>query len=124
MSNIVKFQKSGKSLPIAQGAQNVAGEKAIPRTGPTLKTVLSWTWVVVRYPIFLVLYWLRMPVVLVCNLISIPALIAWLFAWYAFPEKPAMVWGFAVISLICFVIAWSYDFVLMLLSPQPMIKSL
>lgn len=89
-----------------------------------LKQVLFWLWFAIRLPAFLVLYWLRGPIVLVCNLIFGPFLVAWLFAWYAFPDKPHMVWGFATISFVAFVAAWVYDFILMFLSPQDMMQNL
>jgi len=51
-------------------------------------------------------------------------LFAWLFAWYAFPDKTTMVWGFGAISFLAFVIGWTYDFILMALSPQDMMRNL
>ncbi len=72
---------------------------------------------VIRYPLFVILYWLRFPVMLVCNLISIPLLFAWLFAWYAFPDKTPMIWGFGLASLGAFMITLWYDLILGFLSP-------
>jgi hypothetical protein len=122
MSNIVKFPKAKQVAPPIQ--VNTERIKAPMPPGATVTTVLKWMWLIVRVPLFLVLYWLRMPVILVCNFISVPLLFAWLFAWYAFPEKTAMVWGFAALSLAAFVVMWLYDIVLMLLSPQEMIHTL
>lgn len=85
---------------------------------------LTWLFVALRTPVFLVLYWLRLPVVFLCNIVSIPMLFAWLFSLYAFPDKVAMIWGFGLMSFTAFVIAWTYDYVLMLLSPMDMIQSL
>lgn len=87
-----------------------------------VKNVISWLWIVVHIPIFLVLYWLRLPMIFICNLVSFPMLIAWLFSWYAFPDNTSMVWGFGIISLIAFVISWTYDYILMAISPQDMMK--
>lgn len=122
MSNVVKFPKTNGAFSSA--SLSIAKIKEAMPKGSAIKTVLSWMWLIVRLPVFLILYWLRLPIVLLCNLISIPMMFAWLFAWYAFPEKTAMVWGFAVISLLCFVISWTYDFILMALSPQEMMKTL
>jgi hypothetical protein len=122
MSNVVKFQKTNNAF--SSSGLSIAKIKEAMPNGSAIKTVLSWMWLVVRLPVFLILYWLRLPIVLLCNLISIPMMFAWLFAWYAFPEKTAMVWGFAVISLLCFVISWTYDFILMALSPQEIMKTL
>lgn len=122
MSNVIKFQKANNAF--ASSGLSVEKIKEIMPKGSIIKTVFSWLWFVIRLPIFLILYWLRLPVVFLCNLISIPMMFAWLFAWYAFPDKTAMVWGFAAISLLCFVISWTYDFILMALSPQEMTKML
>jgi len=35
-----------------------------------------------------------------------------------------MGWGFGTISFIAFLIAWAYDFVLMAISPQEIMKAL
>lgn len=86
--------------------------------------VLFWLWKAVRLPLFLVMYWLRLPVVLVCNWVSTPCLLLWLFTWYAFPEKPHMVWGFCFVGFAAFVVAWLYDLVLMALSPEETIRVL
>jgi hypothetical protein len=79
---------------------------------------------VIRFALFMVMYWLRVIVVNVCSIVSVVMLFAWLFSMYAFPDKTNMVWAFGTISLACFVVAWAYDFVLMKLSPVPMIDSL
>lgn len=121
-NNVVKFPKTKQSLP----AFDLTTDKikaAMPKPS-TIKGVFAWLWLAVRLPVFLVMYWLRLPVIFLCNLISVPMLLAWLFAWYAFPEKPQMVWSFATVSFVAFVIAWSYDFVLMAISPQDMINTL
>lgn len=122
MTNIVKFPKAKQpASSIEVSAERI---RAIMPRGATVKVVLSWAWLIVRLPLFLVMYWLRLPVMLVCNFISVPLLFAWLFAWYAFPEKTAMVWGFATMSFTAFAVLWLYDFVLMLLSPQEMFRTL
>lgn len=122
MNNVIKFPRLKKTLPnIAFDSEKI---KAAMPSASTVNGVIAWLWFAVRVPVFLVLYWLRLPVVLVCNLLSVPLLFAWLFAWYAFPEKHAMVWGFAVISLVAFVAEWLYDLVLMAISPQAMMKTL
>ena len=88
------------------------------------KNALLFLWLVMRLPIFLVMYWLRLPVMFVCNLVSVPMLLAWLFSWYAFPDKTNMVWGFATMSFCAFFLGWVYDFVLMAIAPQDMIATL
>lgn len=86
--------------------------------------VLYWLWKVVRVPLFLVLYWLRLPVILVCNWVSTPCLLLWLFTWYAFPDRPHMVWAFFWVSFAAFVVAWAYDGVLIALSPEATVRVL
>lgn len=123
MSNIVKFPHGKESTPEPYEAK--------PRHVPELQThndqpSAVWTklWMIVRVPLFLVLYWLRAPVMLVCNLISFPLLLMWLFAWIAWPERTVLVWGFATISFGAFVVLWLYDTLLMALSPQDIVRTL
>ena len=89
-----------------------------------MRGMLVFAWMLVRVPLFLVLYWLRLPVMLVCNFVSIPMLFLFLFSWYAFPDKTHMVVAFGVVSFGAFVILWTYDYVLMLLSPQELVRTL
>ena len=77
-----------------------------------------------RFVVFIVLYWLRLPIVGLCSIVSVVMLFATLCAWYAFPDKSDMLWGFGITSLTTFFIAWCYDYVLMKLSPLPMVDTL
>lgn len=122
MSNVVKFPKGKRALP-ALDLDATKIKAAMPKAA-TVKGVLAWLFLMVRLPLFLVMYWLRLPIIFLCNLVSIPMLLAWLFAWYAFPDKTAMVWGFGIVSFLAFVIAWTYDFILMAISPQEMMMTL
>lgn len=87
---------------------------------PLVKGLFIMLTFLVRWPVFLAMCWLRPPIVFVCNLVSIVGLMAWLFSWYAFPEKPEMVWGICIASFGAFFIAWAYDFILMAISPEDM----
>ncbi|SMB33143.1 membrane protein of unknown function (plasmid) [Sterolibacterium denitrificans] len=124
MSNIIKFPKpkGQRALPALElDAEKI--KKAMPKAS-TVKGVFAWLFLLVRLPLFLVMYWLRLPIIFLCNLVSIPMLLAWLFALYAFPEKSAMVWGFGIASFAAFVVSWAYDFILMAISPQDMMMTL
>lgn len=110
--------EEGGQVPEEQGASSSAP------AGTTPSKVGTLLWSIVRVPLFLVLYWLRLPVMLVCRLISAPALLAFLFSLYAFPDKHAMVTGFGVLSFGAFVGLWLYDTLLMWLSPQDMMRTL
>ncbi|MDF0606765.1 hypothetical protein HZU77_014040 [Neisseriaceae bacterium TC5R-5] len=123
MSNVIKFPKPKRSLRVLVLDADKIKAAIIPK-GSTVKATFAWLFLIVRLPVFFVMYWLRLPVIFVCNLVSIPMLIAWLFVLYAFPDKPAMVWGFGIISFVAFLIAWTYDFMLMALSPQDMIRTI
>lgn len=92
-----------------------------PRHGWILGTI-GFAVYLVRAALFLVLLWLRVPVVLVCEFISIPMMFCWLFAWYAFPDKKLMIWAFAGTSFAAFAVMWFYDVLLMALSPRDMVK--
>lgn len=122
MNNVLKFPKTKGSLPALE--INADKIKATLPKGSTVKTVLACVWLIVRLPVFLLMYWLRLPVIFLCNLVSIPLLFIWLFSLYAFPDKHAMVWGFGTISFGAFAIAWTYDFILMAIAPQDMMRTL
>lgn len=79
-------------------------------------------WAIVRVSLFVVRYWLRLPVMFVCRLISVPTLLAFLFSLCAFPDKHAMVTGFGVLSFGAFTALWLYDTLLIWLSPQDMMR--
>lgn len=126
-NNVLKFPNKTKSFkpPVDIDTERIKEAlKPIGEKRATAKFFFLWVLYIIRLPVFLILYWLRLPVVFVCNLISIPMLCAWLFAWYAFPDKTHMVWGFATLSFTAFVVAWCYDFVLMAISPQDMQRML
>ena len=76
------------------------------------------TFAIIRLPIYLVLFWLRLPVVWLCGALSTLFLFAWLFSLYAFPNKKEMVWGFGIISFGSFFISWGYDWLLMCIAPH------
>ncbi len=124
MSNVVRFPKGKRALPDLELDLDATKIKAVMPKAATVKGVIAWLFLLVRLPLFLVMYWLRLPIIFFCNLLSIPMLLAWLFAWYAFPDKTAMVWGFGIVSFLAFVIAWTYDFILMAISPQEMVMTL
>lgn len=125
MADVLKFPKKIKPPRVSRVMRSdIERIKANAPARDTLIGVLGFVWMLVRIPVFLVLYWLRLPVMLVCNFVSIPALFAFLFSWYAFPDKTRMVVAFGVVSFGAFVILWIYDYVLMLLSPQDLVKTL
>lgn len=122
MGTVYKFSKSKRPTP-ALPVDKAALKSSMPKAS-TVLGVLSWLWWIVRLPLFLVLYWLRLPIVFLCELISIPAFIAWLIAMYAFPDKTIMVWGFGIMSFGAFALTWFYDYILIILSPQQIIRTL
>ena len=75
---------------------------------------------IIRLPIYLIMFWLRLPVVWLCGAASTLFLFAWLFSLYAFPDKKEMVWGFGLISFGAFVVSWVYDWMLMIVAPHDM----
>lgn len=121
---VVNFPKSKSKRVLPDLDLRTIKRKALMPKAVVIKRVFTWMLIIVRWPVFLILYWLRLPVVFICNIVSIPMLFAWLFAWYAFPDKTVMVWGFGTISFLAFVIGWTYDFILMAISPQDMMRNL
>jgi prepilin signal peptidase PulO-like enzyme (type II secretory pathway) len=124
MSNIIKFPRPKGKQDLHVFELNVEKIKKLMPKASTVKDVFAWLFLLVRLPLFLIMYWLRLPVIFLCNLVSIPMLIAWMFALYAFPDKTAMVWGFGIASFSAFVVSWAYDFILMAISPQDMMMTL
>lgn len=129
MSNVVKFPKRVRRP--AQARTGREGLVRVPRLdeskpapGFGLRGALRVFLAVLRVPLFLVLYWLRLPVMLLCQFVSVPMLFAFLFTLYAFPDKTPMVVGFGVVSFVAFAVLWTYDLVLMALSPQDMMRTL
>jgi hypothetical protein len=110
MSNIVKFP----SQPQEQDGDTMEGANQS-------RSKLAWLWAVVRLPLFLVLYWLRGPVVFLCNLVAGPAFLVFLFGLYFLPEHRAMVWGVGGMSFAAFAMRWAYDSLLMWLSPERLV---
>lgn len=122
-SKVLKFPKK----PVRKLAANDAqpdGLDDVKVTPSKWLRALKVVGRVIRFALFMAMYWLRVIVVNVCSIVSVVMLFAWLFSLYAFPERTNMVWAFGVTSLISFMIAWAYDYVLMKLSPVPMIDSL
>lgn len=118
----MKFPKKIQSPPVER--LDLAALKDAAPSRATLRGVLGFGWMLIRLPLFLLLYWLRLPVILVCNLVSVPTLAAFLFAWYAWPDKTHMVAALGVVSFVAFVVLWTYDVVLMALSPHDLVRSL
>lgn len=116
MSNVLKFPKVKRDK---QGLKLAAEKlKQMRPSADSVGTFFGVLFDIVRLPVFLVMAWLRVPVVMLCNFIAIPFFLCWLFAWYAFPEEPVMYHGFGIISFVAFVLGWSYDWLLMQLAPD------
>lgn len=116
MTNVVKFPKAKPQAP-KQDRTTQRPQKKRCRACQALSAV-------VRVPLFLVLYWLRTPLVLICSVLTLPMFLLALFAWYAFPQKPQMYGSFGLVSFTAFVIMYGYDFLLAWLSPQKMVRML
>lgn len=126
MTNIVEFPKVAKKKIAYRPAIKIDAEqiKAITPSKSTIKNVFKFVWLCVRLPLFFIMYWLRLPVMFVCKIISVPSLFAWLIAMVVIPDRTSTIWGIAAISLTFFIIEWTYDYFLMMLSPQEMIRTL
>lgn len=126
--NVIKFPKAPvRDLDELEQSQTYGEddqEEGAERPASKGKRALRAVGRGLRFALFMVMYWLRMPIVGLCSIVSVVMLFATLFAWFAFPDKSNMLWGFGVTSFTSFVIAWCYDFVLMKLSPMPMVDTL
>jgi hypothetical protein len=122
MGKIVKFPKA-TSAPRA-GELDAGRIKAVSLPRVSLAGVLAKLWAVVRLPLFLVLYWLRGPVLFVCNLVSVFGFLTFLVGLWISSKEPqyrSMVWGVGGMSFGAFAVRWAYDAMLMRLSPDTLI---
>lgn len=103
-----------------QGEEQRGAEAPEPKGLRALRVVGGF----LRWLLFMVLYWLRTPIVGLCGILSVGGLFATLFVWYAFPEHANMRWGFGTVSFVACIIMWAYDYVLMQLSPTPLVNTL
>ncbi|MET3135228.1 hypothetical protein AAKU55_005536 [Oxalobacteraceae bacterium GrIS 1.11] len=125
MGKIVKFPKGVTVAAAATDEPDRQGAAQRPRAG--LLGVLPRLLSLLRLPLFLVLYWLRFPVLMVCNFVSIPALLAFLAGlWLSHhaPQYRPMVWGVGGLSFAAFVLRWAYDSLLMWLAPADFVLAL
>lgn len=125
MGKIVRFPKAS-SAPRA-GELDAGQIKAVSLPRVSLAGVQAKLWAVVRLPLFLVLYWLRGPVLAMCNLVSVPCLLAFLAGfWLIADTSPhrSIVWFFGSVSFSAFTIVWLYDSLLMRLSPERMMMTM
>lgn len=89
--------------------------------------MLGWLWRLLRLPLFLVLYWLRQPIVGLCNLVFAPILLAFLagvvFIDAASAHRP-VVWAFGDLSFAACALARLYDSILMALASEDVVIGL
>ncbi len=112
MSNIVKFPKR-LARPAPEQIEAASADEMPPH-----RSTLAKVGRILRTPLFLVLYWLRLPVLMVCRVVSVPLLFAFLAGLYFFPDHRHMAWAAAGVSFAAFVMQWLYDWLLMRLSPE------
>jgi hypothetical protein len=126
MGNIVKFPKRPEGpQPAELDADSIKAAIRPPR--PTLPGLLAWLWRLLRLPLFLVLYWLRLPIVGLCNLVSVPALLAFLAGFFLIPSDApirGLVWFVGGVSLAAFALGWLYDSLLLALAPEGVVIGL
>lgn len=126
MGNIVRFPKQPEGHPPTElDADSIKAALRPPRS--TLPGLLAWLWRVLRLPLFLVLYWLRLPIVGLCNLVSAPAMLAFFAGFFLIPsDEPirGLVWFVGGVSLAAFALAWFYDSLLLALAPEGLVIGL
>lgn len=122
MTKVVKFP-----LPEESASRlNAVAARVTSAIAPTALAMVALRWLMrtLRLLAFLILCWLRLPVIFLMDLISIPSLFAWLFSLYAFPDKHAMIWGFGIVSFAAFTARWLYDAILMAIAPYEVVRTL
>lgn len=120
MDNVLVFPKA----PIRAVAANESFEEPAGGRPTLLKRIGVIALAAIMRIVFLVMYWLRALVVPLCNFVAGALLIGTVVVVCFFPDKSDMLWSFATVSFVSFVLGWGYDFILMKLSPVPMMDSL
>lgn len=113
----MKYRRVGGDVP--QAGRDVPQGKLAGKGGAAVMWFLS----ALRLPLFLLLYWLRLPLMVVCKFLCGAGFLAFGIAYFVSP-MPKMLWGFGLMSFGAFAVLWVYDFFLMMLSPTPMTQSL
>ncbi len=115
MGNIVKFPKRPEGpQPAELDADSIRAAIRPPR--PTLPGLLAWLWRL-----------LRLPIVGLCNLVSVPALLAFLAGFFFIgSDSPHrhIVWVFGGVSFTAAALAWFYDSLLLALAPEGVVIGL
>lgn len=82
---------------------------------------LSLLSVVVRKLIFLVLMWLRTPILYVIHILGLLFTVGFFVALVCFRERHLMLWSLGGLSFIAFSMRWFYDSLLLKLSTEEII---
>lgn len=98
---------------------NTSNPEGHPRA--LLVDVLAFLWAVVRMPLFMVLMWLRAPVLIMFNLLGSLASLCFVFGLLFFREKHSILWSLGGMSFAAFALRWAYDSLLLWLSPEEII---
>jgi hypothetical protein len=117
-------RKPVRKIPATKPANDSAHNGDKVSVASRILSVLAWAGRAVLFLVYIVMFWLRGPIVGACSIASVIFLGLWLFSLYAFPDKKDMVWAFGGTSFLSFVVAWAYDYVLIKLSPVPMVNTL
>jgi hypothetical protein len=78
----------------------------------------------VRHIAFVALAWLRIPLSLLCQVITAGCFIALALGFFIAPDKHEMLWLMGGMGFASFAFLWVYDMVLMWLSPVDTVMSL
>jgi hypothetical protein len=124
-TSMAALQKAGKdpSAPKAPPSGSVAPEQT-NFLQSAISIILHILWNLVRIPIFLTLFWLRGPIILLCECISGTLFLAFIILLVVSPDRTGWLWALGGASFGVFVLAWAYDYLLMILSPHTMIRIL
>lgn len=119
MSNVYKFPDTGGEPPGL--VSNDTDEEGSQRSKVALGILLGFL-MFLRTILYLVMYWLRLPVLFLCNLVCGLGFFGALFGWMV--AKPDMMWLFGILSFTAFIIRWGYDFILAFISPEEVMRTL
>lgn len=122
MSNIRKFPSGEVGGSRAHSHSDDDGVRPLNRSA--VRAGATYFLIGIRLTLFFVLYWLRMPITMVCSALSVLTFLAFLLSIGIFRDKPHIIFTLGAVSLVLFVVGWVYDAVLVALSPTEVVRTL
>jgi hypothetical protein len=120
----VSNELAGEGADMRQGEESGATQSFGATAGKLAVGAGFGVLKMVRHIVFVALAWLRIPISLLCQVITAGCFIALALGFFIAPDKHQMLWLMAGMGFASFAFLWVYDMVLMWLSPVDTFMSL